>query len=104
VTKKGGVEVKSIREIVSQVAAFYGCTEKSIYQAQRGRGSQNIPRWIAMKLCQDNSGQTLEEIGRVFGVGNYRTVSQTIARLKRLVIEDKRVRDQLNTISTDLTP
>jgi hypothetical protein len=23
-----------------------------------------------MKLCQDNSGQTLEEIGRVFGVMN----------------------------------
>jgi hypothetical protein len=37
---KKGVEVKSIREIVSQVAAFYGCTEKSIYQAQRVKGSQ----------------------------------------------------------------
>ncbi|MCU7815441.1 MAG: transposase [Candidatus Thiodiazotropha sp. (ex Rostrolucina anterorostrata)] len=104
VTRKGVVEVVSMQDIVSRVAAFFGCSEQSIYQAQRGRGSKNIPRWIAMNLCQDYTGQTLEEIGRVFGVGNYCTVSQTIARLKCLAKEDKRVRDQIITISTDLTP
>jgi chromosomal replication initiation ATPase DnaA len=57
-----------------------------------------------MKLCQDYSGQTLQEIGRLFGVGNYCTVSQTISRLKDLAIEDKLVGEQINTISTDLTP
>ncbi|MCW4268303.1 MAG: transposase [Candidatus Thiodiazotropha endolucinida] len=104
VTRKGVVEVVSMKDIVSRVAEFFGCSERSIYQAQRGRGSKNIPRWIAMKLCQDYSGQTLQEIGRLFGVGNYCTVSQTIARLKLLTIEDKRVGEQIITISTDLTP
>jgi chromosomal replication initiation ATPase DnaA len=93
-----------MKEIVSRVAAFFDCTEQSIYQAQRGRGSRNIPRWIAMKLCQDYSGQTLEEISKIFGIGNYCTVSQTIARLKCLLKDDKRVRGQINTISKDLTP
>ncbi|MEW8288766.1 MAG: helix-turn-helix domain-containing protein [Candidatus Thiodiazotropha endolucinida] len=93
-----------MKDIVSRVAVFFGCSERSIYQAQRGRGSKNIPRWIAMKLCQDYSGQTLQEIGRLFGVGNYCTVSQTIARLKLLTIEDKRVGEQIITISTDWTP
>ncbi|MCU7906816.1 MAG: hypothetical protein KZQ76_13430, partial [Candidatus Thiodiazotropha sp. (ex Epidulcina cf. delphinae)] len=104
VTNKGVVEVISMQDIVSRVAQFFGCSEQSIYQARRGRGSQNIPRWIAMKLCQDYSGQTLEGIGGLFGVGNYCTVSQTIARLKRLVKEDKCVKDKIYTISTDLTP
>ncbi len=104
VTRKGIVEPIAMREIISRVARHTGCSEKSIYQARRGRGSPNIPRWIAMKLCQDYSGQTLAKIGRVFGVGNYCTVSQSVARLKRLANEDKSVMDQLNTISTDLTP
>ena len=57
-----------------------------------------------MKLCQDHSGQTLEKIGRLFGVGNYCTVSQSIMRLKHLANEGNSVKNQLNTISTDLTP
>jgi hypothetical protein len=103
VTKKGIVEEVPMADIVSHVAQFFDCSEQSIYQAQRGRGNKNIPRWIAMKLCQDYSGQTLQEIGKLFGVGNYCTVSQTISRLKDLAIEDKRVGEQINTISTDLT-
>ncbi|MCU7817203.1 MAG: transposase [Candidatus Thiodiazotropha sp. (ex Rostrolucina anterorostrata)] len=104
VTRKGVVEVVSMQEIVSRVAVFFGCSEQSIYQAKRGRGSKNIPRWIAMNLSQDYSGQTLEEIGNKFGISNYCTVSQTIARLKCLANEDKRVRGQIITISKDLTP
>jgi chromosomal replication initiation ATPase DnaA len=91
-----------MQKIVSKVAAFLDCMEQSIYQSQRGRGSRNIPRWIAMKLRQDYSGQTLEKIRRLFGIGNYCTVSQTIARLKYLIKDDKRVRGQIITISKDL--
>jgi putative transposase len=104
VTKKGAVEVIPMEVIVSRVAQFFDCSEQSIYQSRRGRGSRNIPRWIAMKLCQDYSGQTLPAIAKLFGVGNYCTVSQTIARLRHLITDDRRVRDQINTISTDLTP
>jgi len=104
VTRKGTVEPVAMRAIVSHVARWLGCTEQSIYKAKRGRGNPNVARWISMKLCQDHSGQTLAQIGKIFGVGNYCTVSQSIARLKRLVDEDKKVKIQLNAISTDLTP
>jgi len=57
-----------------------------------------------MKLSQDYSGQTLVEIGKVFGVGHYCTVSQTISRLLRLMEKDSRVAIDLSTISKDLTP
>jgi len=104
VTKRGVIEPVSIQKIVKQVAYHFDCSKSSIYKARRGRGAPNIPRWIAMKLSQDHSGRTLAEIARLFGVGNYCTVSQTVSRLNRLVLKDKVVSEQLNTISKDLTP
>ncbi|VAW88818.1 hypothetical protein MNBD_GAMMA17-1283 [hydrothermal vent metagenome] len=91
ITRKGIVGPIAAQTIVSQVARHFSCTEQSIYHARRGRGSPNVPRWIAMKLCQDNTGQTLETIGKLFGVNNYCTVSQTVSRLKLLTNKDKTV-------------
>ncbi|MFV1985181.1 MAG: hypothetical protein ACC657_16655 [Thiohalomonadales bacterium] len=51
VTKSGLIEPIKMNRIVQHVAQYFDCTEKSIYCAQRGAGSKNIPRWIAMKLC-----------------------------------------------------
>jgi len=104
VTRKGIVEPIAAQKIVSQVAQHFSCTEQSIYRARRGRGSPNVPRWIAMKLCQDHTGQTLETIGELFGVSNYCTVSQTVSRLKLLATKEKTVMTHLNTISKDLSP
>jgi len=103
VSRSSALAPVAIDAIVSRVAQYYKCSEQSIYQAQRGRGSKNLPRWIAMKLSQDYSGQSLSDIAERFGVGHYCTVSQTIARLKRCIDEDGRLREQLNAISKDLT-
>ena len=56
VTRGGVVKPIAARTIVSRVAFHSSCSEQSIYRARRGRGNPNIPRWIAMKLCQDHSG------------------------------------------------
>lgn len=98
------VESVAIEDIVKHVAQHCQCSEQSIYRAQRGRGSRNLPRWIALKLSQEHSGQSLSYIAKRFGVGNYCTVSQTIARLDRCVEEDRQTREWLFTISKDLTP
>ncbi len=103
VSRGNVVEPITIAVIVKRVAQHCQCSEQSIYHAQRGKRSSNLPRWLAMKLSQDNSGQSLSHIARQFGVGNYCTVSQTIARLNRRMEEDSQVREQLNTISKDLT-
>ncbi len=73
----------SIRKVVGEVAAFYKVTEKSIYQAARGPGSKNLPRWVAMYLCQEVGGVTLQEIAVKFGLKRYGTVSTTIGKLKQ---------------------
>ncbi len=75
-------EVISLKMISKTVAGFYGCEEKSILHAKRGRGEKNLPRWIAMKMSQDLSGMNLETIARHFYVENYCTVSRTIGRLR----------------------
>ncbi len=65
---------------------------------------KNIPWWIAMKLCQEVGGAKLTEIAKVFNVGHYATVSQTIGRLNGLMDEDDEVVGGFNMLSQDLTP
>lgn len=77
----------SISKVVGAVARQFRVTEKSIYQAARGPGSKNLPRWIAMYLCQEVSGVTLQEIARRFGLKRYGTVSTTIGKLKQEFVE-----------------
>lgn len=73
----------SIKRVVETVAAHYKVSEKSIYQAARGPGSKNLPRWVAMYLCQELSGVTLQVIAKRFGLKRYGTVSTTIGKLKQ---------------------
>ena len=72
----------SMKQVVTEVARFYKVDEQSIYQAARGPGSRNVPRWVAMHLCQELSAVTLQVIARRFGLKRYGTVSTTIGKLK----------------------
>jgi len=69
-----------IKHIIQAVASFYGYDKKTIERGVRERGQRNYPRWIAMKLSQDLSGQNLSTIANFFGVGNYCTVSRVTLR------------------------
>lgn len=71
------------KEIVSAVAKHFKVSEDSIYQAARGPGSKNVPRWVAMYLCQELSASTLQTIARLFKLKRYGTVSTTVGKLKK---------------------
>jgi len=71
------------QEVVTAVAAHFKVTEESIYKAARGPGSKNVPRWIAMYLCQELSGSTLQVIAKLFKLKRYGTVSTTVGKLKK---------------------
>lgn len=90
--------------ILRAVASRYSIDEADLVSTRRGKGQKNIPRWIAMKLCQDLAGERLDAIAAVFNVGHYSTVSQTIGRLNRLMDEDDDVRRRYKLLSQDLTP
>ncbi len=87
--------------IVTAVAEKFDATPGSILKATRGRGQENIPRWVAMYLCQEMGGYRLAEIAKFFGLARYATVSTTISRLKVRMKEDKRTKKLVNqTISS----
>lgn len=104
IDKKGLKHPIRLEKIVSTVAKKYSMTDSEIYLTKRGGGVKNIPRWIAMKLCQQVGGAKLTEIAMLFNVGHYSTVSQTIGRLNLLIVEDKKVAFEFNVLSQDLTP
>ena len=60
--------------------------------------------WQPEEQCQEVGGAKLTEIAKVFNVGHYSTVSQTIGRLNLLMNKDTRVVGEFNMLSQDLTP
>lgn len=94
----------SINKVVAAVARQYKVSEKSIYQAARGPGSKNIPRWTAMYLCQEVAGVTLQEIAKRFGLKRYGTVSTTIGKLKKEFIESPKSFSTAKKLRTQLAP
>ncbi len=104
IDKKGLKQPVALKEIITAVAVKYDVTKKEICVAKRGKGLKNIPRWIAMKLCQQVGGAKLTEIAKMFNVGHYSTVSQTIGRLNVLMVKESKIARDLNMLSQDLTP
>jgi putative transposase len=71
------------KDIVAMVAKQFKVSEASILQAARGPGSKNVPRWVAMYLCQELSATTLQTIAKLFKLKRYGTVSTTVGKLKK---------------------
>lgn len=81
----------SCKQIISAVARQFKVSEASIYKAARGPGSKNVPRWVAMYLCQELSAVTLQAIAKLFKLKRYGTVSTTVGKLKKEFAEDKKL-------------
>ncbi|MEE9302381.1 MAG: transposase [Thiotrichaceae bacterium] len=90
--------------IISHVAESYGLKVEEITSTKRGQGQKNVPRWVAMRLCQDIGSEKLMNIAEAFNVSHYSTVSQSIRRLKLLMSEDDKVFKKVNMLNQDLTP
>lgn len=81
----------SCRQIIKEVARQFKVSESSIYNAARGPGSKNVPRWVAMYLCQELSAVTLQSIAKLFKLKRYGTVSTTVGKLKKEFEEDPKL-------------
>jgi REP element-mobilizing transposase RayT len=104
IDKKGLKHPVALPQIIKAVANYYQVTGQAIKQGKCGRGNRNIPRWVAMKLCQEVGSAKLTEIAEIFEVGHYTTVSQTIGRLNRLMRESRQYEKDYIVLSQDLTP
>lgn len=94
----------SVKTVVTAVASQFKVSEKSIYQAARGPGSKNLPRWAAMYLCQELSGVTLQDIAKRFGLKRYGTVSTTIGKLKQEFIVSPKSFTAIKKLRKQLAP
>ncbi|MCB1672825.1 MAG: helix-turn-helix domain-containing protein [Gammaproteobacteria bacterium] len=92
----------SCKDIVSEVAKQFKVSEESIYKAARGPGSKNVPRWVAMYLCQELSAVTLQAIARLFKLKRYGTVSTTVGKLKKEFAEDPRLQASTDRLARRL--
>ncbi len=81
----------SCKQIISAVAKQFKVSEASIYKASRGPGSKNVPRWVAMHLCQELSALTLQSIAKLFKLQRYGTVSTTVGKLRKELADDPKL-------------
>ena len=104
IDKKGLKNPVQLLQIVRTVSEYYELPVEAIRVATRGQGVKSVPRWVAMKLCQEIGGAKLSELAVEFNVGHYSTISQTIGRLNRLMLEAPGIAADYKLLSQDLTP
>lgn len=67
------------------------------------RGAENLPRDIAIYLVRLHCRDTLAEIGRLFTIDNYSTVSSAIERIKSRKRTDRSLRNHLEELEVKLS-
>lgn len=93
----------SCKQIITAVAKQFKVDEASIYKAARGPGSKNVPRWVAMYLCQELSAVTLQSIAKLFKLKRYGTVSTTVGKLKKEFVGDPKLRAATEKLTKQLS-
>ncbi|MBT6056429.1 MAG: hypothetical protein HOG51_00200 [Gammaproteobacteria bacterium] len=93
----------SCKQIIAAVAKQFKVSEISIYKAARGPGSKNVPRWVAMYLCQELSALTLQSIAKLFKLQRYGTVSTTVGKLRKELADDPKLRAAVEKLTKQLS-
>jgi chromosomal replication initiation ATPase DnaA len=96
--------VPTLADIVEKVAIQAGVDINTVLQSRRGRGSRNVPRWIAITLARDLCGLPLAEIASYFDMAHISGISKTVDKLSEYERHDKKVAQILKVLYQDLTP
>ncbi len=96
--------VLPIETIVACICAYYGTPSTDIYTVKKGRSTNNRPRKLAMYLGQLLGDYRLNELAKIFGLKHYGGVSSAINTIKREIDDDKRLRQDVNSIINRLDP
>jgi putative transposase len=84
------------KRVVSAVCDFYGISREALFATRRGQ--ENIPRDIAIYLVRGLCRKTLPEIGSIFGMDNYSSVSSAVQRMKSRIEYDKDLKKEIGEI------
>ena len=92
----------SANDVIAYVAQYFNVEVDEIITVKKGRKEKNLPRWFAIKLCQDLTGLNLQALAAVFNVEHYSAISKAVGRLNTLMVEDKKVKLQLDKLQNCL--
>jgi len=87
--------------IISAVCDHYNVSFNELFLTRRG--IFNEPRNIAVYLLRHIRGESLNNIGKLFNIKTYSTVSSIIQRVSRLKKCDRKIRKQLLSIQDNIT-
>ncbi|MCL0037544.1 hypothetical protein M1N10_00845 [Thermodesulfovibrionales bacterium] len=87
-------------DIISEVCKYFKVSKEEI--AVSKRGTENLPRDVAIYFVRRCCRKTLSEVGRYFGISNYSTVSSAAERIKARKSEDGKLQKQLKSIGAKL--
>ena len=88
----------SADDVIAYLAQYFNVEVNEIIAVKKGRKEKNLPRWFAIKLCQDLTGLNLQALAAVFNVEHYSAISKSVGRLNKLMVEDEKVKLQLEKL------
>ena len=86
--------------IIASVCKHYGVSFNELLITRRG--SFNEPRNIAVYLLRQIRGESLENIGELFNIKAYSTVSSILRRVSRLKKFDRKIKTQIWEIQNSI--
>ena len=89
-----------VKKIKGEVCRLYNVNEEDLLVSKRGM--RNEPRNVAIYLTKKLTGNSLEEIGREFGMNNYSSVSTVIERTQKKAGIERSFRKRIEKLKVGL--
>ena len=89
-----------IYKIIKEVCRFYNVSKDSLFSSRRG--FFNEPRNVAIYLTRRLRGDTLKEVGKVFGIEKNSSVSSVVERMKLEIESSKNLNKRIGSLRDTL--
>ena len=87
-----------IKQVVRAVADFYDVEVEALLKVVKGPQNENLPRKVAMHLCQELTGVRLGDIALVFGLLNIGSVSFITHQIRQKCAESHKLGSEIEAI------
>ena len=87
-------------KIMEEVCRFYNVKRDSLFNSKRG--FNNEPRNVAIYLARRLRGNTLKEVGKIFGIDKNSSVSSVVERLKLEIKSNKNLNKRIESLRNKL--
>ena len=92
----------AIETVVNAVSKFYQVDINTILVSAHGRVTENVPRKVAIHLCQELTGSTQKEIAAVFKLDHHCSVGSVTHQIRMRKQQQPELANQLNQIIKNL--